>query len=119
MKEFITDSDIIENIFNQVLSSSSKEELTSNSILTVLPKIIVFMETQYKLLLGSTKKQLVTSLVERLLQHSNCTAEEVENIKLLLPELIDSLVVTFNSTSKLFRKNKKCCLFPKKVTKRK
>lgn len=111
MKEFVTDSNIIENIFNNVVSSNL--ELTSKEVLTLLPKIIVSMESQYKLLMGATKKELVIKIIIRLLEAVNCSDEEIENVKLLLPDLIDGLVSTFNSTSKLFRKNKKCC-FPVK-----
>ena len=111
MKEFVTDSNIIENIFNKVVRSNS--ELNSNLILNLLPKVIVNMETEYKLLLGSTKKELVIKIIIKLLESTNCSQEEIEKIKLLLPDLIDGLVSTFNSTSKLFRKNKKCC-FPVK-----
>ena len=114
MKEFVTDSNIIENIFNKAVSSNS--ELTSKEVLNLLPKVIVNMETEYKLLLGSTKKELVIKIIIKLLESANSSCEEIEKIKLLLPDFIDGLVSTFNSTSKLFRKNKKCC-FPVKKRK--
>lgn len=108
---FITDSNIIDNICNKL----NNEELTdSKSILTQLPKIITLMEAEYKNLLGSTKKELVIKIIIKILELVNCEKEEIENIKLLLPQLIDSIVYAFNKSSKLFRKNKKCCLPVKK-----
>lgn len=111
MKEFITDSIIIENIFNLVLGEVGVENKGANYILTLLPKIIVFMESEYKLLLGLTKKQLVINIIIKLMEHFNCTQTEIDNMKVILPDLIDSLVFSFNKTSKLFRKKiKKCCI---------
>ena len=110
--KFITDSNIIDNIYNQL----NIEELTdSKNVLTQLPKVITCMESEYKTLLGSTKKELVIKIIVKVLEMVNCEKEEIENIKLLLPQLIDSIVYAFNKSSKLFRnKNKKCCLPVKK-----
>jgi hypothetical protein len=113
MKQFITDTNIINNVSKDVLDTNPDNPLTERNVLTLLPKIITYMESNYRSLLGSTKKELVISIVLGLMQLSNCDEQEIENIKIILPDLIDSLVTAFNSTSKFFKKNKKCC-FPVK-----
>ena len=82
---------------------------SSKEALILLPKIIEIMEREYKKLLGTSKKELVITLIVSLMKLSNVDEEEINLIKVILPDLIDSMVTVLNTAHKIFKKQTKKC----------
>ena len=105
----ISNTDIITNISEKYLKDVTIN--SSREALILLPKVVESMEKEYKSLLGTSKKQLVIELIVFLMKTANVDEAEINLVKIILPDLIDSMVGVLNSAGKLFRKQtKKCCL---------
>ena len=112
--KLVTDTEIHDTLKTKYLKDLSIN--SSRDALILLPKIIEIMEREYKKLLGTSKKELVITLIVSLMKLSNVDEEEINLIKVILPDLIDSMVGVLNSAHKLFKKQtKKCCLRVKKI----
>lgn len=108
--KLITDTEVTETIIQKYFKEE-KGVSDSKQALISLPKIIEIMEKEYKKLLGSSKKQLVIEVVVCLMKAANADELEIDLVKLVLPDLIDSMVSVLNTAGKFFKKRtKKCCL---------
>lgn len=103
----ITDTEIHDNLKTKYLKDVSVH--SSRDALILLPKIIEIMEKEYKKLLGTSKKELVITLIVSLMKMADANEAEIALVKVILPDLIDNFVSVLNSAGKLFRKQTKKC----------
>ena len=103
----ISNTDIITNISNKYLKDVAIH--SSREALIFLPKAIESMEKEYKSLLGTSKKQLVIELIVFLMKTANVDEAEIDLVKIILPDLIDSMVTVLNTAHKIFKKQTKKC----------
>jgi len=101
-----------ESVASQAVDALFKDvDIKSISdVIPQLPKVISWLELNYKLLQGSDKKDLVISVVNSVLQKAisdpNELALSLEFADAIVPSLIDEIVVIANSS--VFKKVKKC-----------
>ena len=110
----ITDTEIHDTLKTKYLKDVSIH--SSRDALILLPKIIEIMEREYKKLLGTSKKELVITLIVSIMKSADVDEAQIDLVKIILPDLIDNMVGVLNSAHKLFKKQtKKCCLRVKKI----
>lgn len=106
--KLITDTEIHDTLTKKYLKDVQIND--SKQALVLLPKIIEIMEKEYKALLGTSKKELVIGLIVCLMKLANADTAEIDLVKIILPDLIDSMVSVLNTAGKFFKKRtKKCC----------
>ncbi len=108
--KLISNSEVIHNLIEKYFKEEKGVSDTKQALIS-LPKIVEIMEKEYRKLLGTSKKQLVIELVISLMKLANADDAEIDMVKLILPDLIDSMVSVLNTAGKIFKKQtKKCCL---------
>ena len=95
---FVTEKDIIEKIH---------EVIGDKSYLEILPDCVIFLQKNFKQLLGRDKKKLLISAILSLPSNKELSAEQKLKLVDDLNVAIDSLVYIAKSASTLFQKVKK------------
>ena len=95
----LTQEMIIENIVKE------NGELNQLNYLSKLPDIIIYIQKEYKNLMGKDKKKICILVILSLFQ--DLSKDETEELTKILSTYIDSLVYIAKTSGKLFEKVKK------------
>ena len=120
MNAIKSDQDIINELI-LILENNNKDsngiersnDKLCNEIIQNVPKLVLFMESNYKHLKGTSKKQLIIDTVKAISIKMGYDDAEIESYVTVIPYIIDGLVYLGNNSGSIFAKMKKskfiCC----------
>lgn len=110
-----SDENIVKEIFDILMKENTSLNLKETSdIISLIPKLVIVLERDYKRLRGIERKKIVLLVLKDIIQRNdNLNEMEVQTLVVMIPIIIDGLVYIGNKTSdtKLFKKLKKKCNF--------
>ena len=102
-----SDQDIINELI-ELLENNNEKDIIQN-----VPKLVLFMEKNYKHLKGTSKKQLIIDTVKAISIKMGYDDDEINSYVTVIPYIIDGLVWVCNNSGNIFNKMKKakfiCC----------
>ena len=102
-----SDKDIIDELI-LILENNNKTDIIQN-----VPKLELFMESNYKHLKGQSKNQLIIETVKAISIKLGFDDDEIKSYVTVIPYIIDGLVYLGNNSGNIFNKMKKskfiCC----------